>query len=242
VLKIVALVYLLPWLLVWAALVLFSPDYRGDDPAARLSALWTWWGILVNCFFFVTIAFAYMERFTLPSWLAQDWSPHPLPAQSDPDQISLASSLLALTVNTLFAGWWLMLGLSAELWTADGGDGQLSLAPIWQTLYWPIALLFLAGIALAGFNIARPHRTPTHVALELARSIYALIVIVMLVSTTTLLEVTIAGMQPPADITPDNVANVSNWLNYSARITLAIIGIAWAVDLYQNARRLLRGR
>lgn len=237
VLKIVALIYLLPWLLVWAALMLFSAAYRGDDPAARFSALWSWWAILLNCFFFVTVVFAYMERFTLPAWLAQEWNPHKPPAQSDPDQIPLASSLLGLAVNTLFAGWWLKLGLAAELWTAHNGDGQLTLATIWQTLYWPIVLLFLAGIALAGFNIARSHRTPTHAALDLARAIYALILIVVLVSTTTLVELTVDGTKSATEI-----ANVTLWLNYSLRITLAIIGIAWAVDLYQNARRLMGSR
>jgi pimeloyl-ACP methyl ester carboxylesterase len=237
VLKIVALTYLLPWLLVWAGLMLFSSTYRGEDPFSGLNALWSWWSIVVNCFFFITIGFAYMERYTLSGWLAQGWNPRQPPAVSDPNQLPLASSVLDLALNTIFAGWWLKLGLSKGMWTNEGGNGEITLAPIWQTLYWPIFLLFVAGIVLAVLSIFRPYRTQLHNILSLARAGYGAVLIVVLAFAGTLLEITAAGENATS-----NVEHVELWLNRSLRLTLAIIGIACFWDVYRNALRFRGGR
>jgi hypothetical protein len=236
VLKVVALVYLVPWVLVWAALMLFSPTYRGDDPWSRIGSLGTLWMAILQGFFFITIGFAYVERYKLTDWLGQDWRSH-APAKTDPNHISLASSILALIVNAAFASWWLKLGDMAHLWAAAPQNASVSLPAIWNTLYWPILLLFLIGIAFAIFALIRPRRSPAHAVLDLIRSAYALLLIVTLVCSSPLLEIHLVNPSP-ADVA--HVENVERWFGISIRVTLAIIGIACAVDVFGNARRLVR--
>src|SRR6185436_9155253 len=62
-LRIVALVYLLPWLLVWLALVLASPAYRAAHPGWELvGTLSTLWTIAFYAWGALTLAFAILER------------------------------------------------------------------------------------------------------------------------------------------------------------------------------------
>jgi TRAP-type C4-dicarboxylate transport system permease small subunit len=75
VLKIFALVFI-PWLLLWLGYTVFSPAYRAQDPFNQLAGLWT---AVLSSFFFVTVGFAFVERFLLKSWMHKDWDPRKLP-------------------------------------------------------------------------------------------------------------------------------------------------------------------
>jgi hypothetical protein len=75
VLKMFALVFI-PWLLLWLGHTIFSPAYRAQDPFHQLAGLWT---AVLSSFFFVTVGFAFVERFLLKSWMHKDWEPSKLP-------------------------------------------------------------------------------------------------------------------------------------------------------------------
>ena len=70
VLKIIALIYVLPWLVVWLGYVIFSPVYRAHDPIHSLGILWQGVASMV---FAITLAFMFAERFMLKSWAQKDW-------------------------------------------------------------------------------------------------------------------------------------------------------------------------
>ena len=75
VLKMFALVFI-PWLLLWLGYTVFSPAYRAQNPFHQLAGLWT---AVLSSFFFVTVGFAFVERFLLKSWMHKDWDPSKLP-------------------------------------------------------------------------------------------------------------------------------------------------------------------
>jgi hypothetical protein len=96
VLQLVALFYLVPWVLVWIGFVTLDPDYRarhaGWSLVGELAALW---GPL-----WLTAFFAFG---------AVEWDPSKLPAVRDPNQISRASSIFELAACTVFCVWWIQL-------------------------------------------------------------------------------------------------------------------------------------
>ncbi|MGZ7064631.1 MAG: HAAS signaling domain-containing protein, partial [Candidatus Angelobacter sp.] len=80
VLKIAALGYLGPWLLVWIVLNVFAPTHRAGNPA--LSLVDGWNSFLIKAFVIfgiVTLVFAALERFQFAVTALQRWDPRKLP-------------------------------------------------------------------------------------------------------------------------------------------------------------------
>jgi hypothetical protein len=85
---------------------------------------------------------------------------------------------------------------------------------------------------LAVLKLFRPYRTPLHVGLSLGRSIYALILTCLLLSAGIWVEIVVPN------VAPARVAEVEKWLNLPLLVTLAAIGIASAVGIVRDVRRL----
>jgi len=57
------LYFLLPWMLVWMGIAIFSPDFRTDHPGVALFAsLDPWWRACTYSLFFNTLIFALLDR------------------------------------------------------------------------------------------------------------------------------------------------------------------------------------
>ncbi len=110
VLKIVALCYLVPWVLAWIGFMIYDPGFRAKHSGGTLiGALGSVWGPLWLAAFcacgVVTIVFAVLERAQTKSGFLEDWDPRKLPAVRDPNQISRASSIFELaTPCSAFGG------------------------------------------------------------------------------------------------------------------------------------------
>src|SRR5947209_1913365 len=88
VLKLVALFYLVPWVLVWIGLMTFDPGYRTKHSGGSLiGVLASLWGPLWLTAFFVfgavTIVFAVLERAQAKSRFLEEWDPRKLPPVRD---------------------------------------------------------------------------------------------------------------------------------------------------------------
>ena len=80
VLKIVALGYLVPWLLVWIVLTVFVPSHRAADPLLTLAGGWaSFCTNIIVIFGSVTLAFAILERVQSAVSALQQWDPRKLP-------------------------------------------------------------------------------------------------------------------------------------------------------------------
>jgi hypothetical protein len=111
VLKIVALCYLIPWLLVWGGLMTFSPVYRAQQTSSSwFAAIASMWGSFFGTAFVVvgvlTIAFAVLERMQNRLHFFDRWNPSKLPPVRKPNLIPRGSSSVELAVNLLFIVWW----------------------------------------------------------------------------------------------------------------------------------------
>jgi len=111
VLKIVALGYLGPWLLVWIVLTVFAPSHRAVNPALTLVGGWaSFWINVFVVFGIVTLLFAVLERFQSAVSALQRWDPRKLPRMSlRKERVSRVESVFGLAFSILFIIWWLSL-------------------------------------------------------------------------------------------------------------------------------------
>ena len=164
VLKIATTFYLIPWLAVWLGLVAFFPSYRTAHPGfALFETLGGLWNSAFITYGLITLGFAAGERLQRRPSARNEWNPRRLPAVRDVIKIPRASSVAAIVVNIIFLVWWTG-GYRFPVALASDGSG---LNP-WPVALWadfrgrfllPIAVLALAGTALAAFNLARPYWT-----------------------------------------------------------------------------------
>ena len=74
------LYFLLPWLLLWMGIALFSPDFRADHPGVALFAsLEPWWLACTYSLVFCTLTFVLLERSQARLHLTETWNPRSLP-------------------------------------------------------------------------------------------------------------------------------------------------------------------
>jgi hypothetical protein len=226
VLKMVGLCYLLPWLLTWLFLVIFVPSYRAEHPGlALIGSLESFLLIVVFAFTVITVGFAFAER----SKILERWNPRKLPVERDPNRISRSESIGELVGSLVFALWWVDV-----LQLPSIEPLQITLAPIWTPLYWPILLLLLVSVAMAAVNTVRPWWTRFRTSLRLGIDTVELALICFLLTARSWVEVAVTN-GPSAKL--DELAK---WINLSIGVTILVIGIVTIVGIVRGVRRLRR--
>jgi hypothetical protein len=231
VLKIVALVYLLPWLLVFVGFVIFDPDRRTAGAIAE--GFESFWLLVLHVGAAVTVVFAVLERgqFSYRSWEA--WSAGKLlerePAR-DPNAIPRSQSIGEVVVGLIAAGWWLHLAGSPTSYRfAD--TFEIILWPLYTWVYWPILTYLAAGVVLACVNLYRPWWTRHRAWGRLAINSLGL-VIAIVVAAGPFVEITAASPRPGA-------ADLAMWANLSWDITALSVGVYCLAGAVQDVRRIL---
>ena len=231
VLKIVALVYLLPWLLVFLGFVIFDPDRRTADAIA--DGVQSFWLIALHVVAAVTVVFAVLERhqFSYRSWEA--WSAGKLlerePAR-DPNEIPRSQSIGELVVGLIAIGWWLQLVESPTSYRfAD--TFEIILWPLYSWVYWPILTYLAAGVVLACVNLYRPWWTRHRAWARLAINSLGLVIAVV-IALGPFVEIVTATPKPGA-------VDLARWANLSWDITALSVGIYCLAGAVQDVRRIL---
>jgi hypothetical protein len=166
VLKIVALCFVVPWVVVWAVMLVYG------NGAGHGASLWASAAHLLGSLSFtgfvslgmVTVVFAVLER-TQTRSLVEEWNPRKLPAVRDPHAIPRLNSALELGGCLFGAVWWAGNMASPMVWYAF--RLQISLSPVWAYFYWGFLGLAGCGAALAAVNLTRPYWTGLRAALRL---------------------------------------------------------------------------
>jgi hypothetical protein len=224
VLKMVSLVYLLPWLLVWLFCAVFLPSYRAAHPGLGLiGTLGSFVEIVVYAFASITLVFALLER----SKALEGWSPRKLPAERDPNRTSRFESFGEMLGSLIFTLWWVG---TLHLPTVPGLP--ITPAPIWSRLYWPVLLVMLASIAVSAFGTFQPRWTRLRAGLRLAVDSAELALVGILLASGPWFAVALPG-EHSAD-----APRISTWLNLSIGITLGAIGIACLFGILRGVRRV----
>lgn len=140
-----------------------------DVLARSIHSLWT---LALTWFAMITLGFAVAENAQGRSGKVRDWSPARLPAVKNGLKVPRASALADLVVSLLFLSWWLGSFRIPGLVVRGGEPLTLAPSPLWLDLRGrflvPIALLILAGAALAAVSLVRPQLDRWRVAARAA--------------------------------------------------------------------------
>ncbi|HWM91104.1 MAG TPA: hypothetical protein VN493_10080 [Thermoanaerobaculia bacterium] len=232
VLKMVALCYLLPWLLVWLFYGIFVPSYRAEHPGLELiGTLQPLLLIAVFAFTVITVGFAVAEKSQIRSGSLERWTPRKVPVARDPDRISRSESIGDMVGDLIFTLWWLDV-----LRLPSIPEVRFTLTLVWDNLYWPILLLALASVAMAAVNTFRPRWTRLRSALRLGLDAAGLVLMGYLLSAGPWTEVAV----PNSDGRELAVHELAKWINLSVAIALGVIGVILILSLVRGIRRLRR--
>jgi hypothetical protein len=238
VLKLVALCYLVPWVLVWIGLMIYDPGYRASHfSGGWIGALASLWGSLWLTAFFafgaVTIVFAVLERAQAKSRFLEEWDPRKLPAVRNANKIPRASSIFELVANAVFCVWW--IGMRSPIVLGHSAV-TITLAPAWQYFFWGFLLLAMVNVALSGANLLRPYWTLARAGLRLATDVIGATLFCWLFKSAILVGIGVSGVAPERTQVIVNAINL--WMSRSFPIVL-IIGVVTAVF---GVRRIIRAK
>jgi hypothetical protein len=233
VIRSLVLYFLLPWLLLWMGISVFSPDFRADHPGGALFAsLEPWWLACTYSLFFCTLAFALLDRSQARSHLVNTWNPRSLPALRDPNRIPRGATVFELTVSVATLVLWVEVGGFHRVFHVFGLD--VTLAHSWPYFFWALTTLSLGGIGIASLNLLDPHWTRLSAALRLGIDCYSWGLVYWLCRANLLQS--LSGSDVPSGNAPALVSNINFWMARSAVWVLAIGAVVLAFDV----RRIIR--
>jgi hypothetical protein len=243
VLKIAALGYLVPWVLVWITLMVFAPSHRANNLALTLVGGWaSLWVNILAVFGTVTLLFAVLERFQSSIKILQRWDPRKLPRLAKPkERVSRVESVFGLVFGVVFVIWWLEMPRYAHVLFASG-SGEISLNPALRSWYLPALVPIMVVIVQQSINLVRPQWTWLRALALLASDSIALVIFV---SVARISPYTI----PAGRLSDPKYAHAFVALNQVIywSIVAVIVGIciALAVHAWQTIhelRRMAKGR
>lgn len=145
VLKIVALCYLLPWLLVWLGFVIFDRSYLIRHAGGALQGLNTFWMLLWTFFGAITFIFAMLDRTSNRSKFVRDWDPRKLPRVNPKQSHKRSEAICGIVFGVLGVGW--LLAIPSHPFLVLGPAAFfIKFAPVWRTVYPWMIVLGVAGI------------------------------------------------------------------------------------------------
>ena len=225
--------FLLPWLILWFAITILSPDFRADHPGlAMFASLEPWWLACTYSVLFNTFAFALLERSQLRTQLVQDWNPGKLPAVRDRNRISRGSLIFEIVLAVGSLALWIQLGVFHRVFHAFGVD--ITFARQWPYFIWALVAVSALGIAVGCMNLTHSQWTRAGASLRLGLDLYSW-GLVYWMCRAHLLQSLRGG-----DLNPSHAAElvkaINFWMDRSALWVLAIGLVVVAFDV----RRILR--
>jgi len=237
VLKIVAVCYLVPWILVWFGFMIFDPVYRASHTGVSwiktLGVFWAdFWIVAVIAVGGVTIIFAVVERVQAKSGFLENWDPQKLPAVRDPNRIARSASIVELVASMVFCAWWIAAVRSPVI--MDHPGVRITLAPVWPYFFWSYLLLLLTSMPVSAVNLLRPYWTRWRAGLRLLTDGGGLALLGILCKSNILAEISIAGVSPARALEITKAINL--WMS---RALPAVVGaglVILAFDIYRITR------
>ena len=241
---IVALCYLVPWILTWWGLVIFDPHYHANF-GRTFGPLWgTFWLSTFVALGTVTLVFAILERLDSKTKFLMKWDPRDLPAARDPNRIQRLNSTIEVAVNAVFAVWWV-----TNMWSTtvfNRGGVRITLAPVWKDFLWTFLLLAVANIILAVANLARPCWTWPRAGVQLALTIGGSVAFCALVKANILAEIVIPNLPPSRAAQIVNTINADAaksfpFVVFACVLIVVISGVGRLIRLKTRRKRLVQG-
>jgi type III secretory pathway component EscS len=159
VLKIVALCYIVPWIAVWLGILLFNRAQTVTHLSGEWHSLGTLWTIIFTQFGIITVVFAVIDRLSVKSPCMSDWDPRKLPRVKLETPTKRRYNAVCGIVAGLFGLLWLLAVPKYPFLIIGPAAYLVKGAPIWQTVYWPLVALAVAGVFEHVVRLLRPDLT-----------------------------------------------------------------------------------
>lgn len=222
------------WILVPVFAVIVAPLRVAAAHSAMPQLFQTAWDLLMGMVFafgLITLIFALIERY--PAGVFDNWDPRKLPRVQNA-AIGREMSIRCSQASELAGG---LISAAGWIWavrfhpTFDFGVATATLAPIWQTLFWPVLIVFLAGAATGYVSLIQPSWSRLRFMLRLA--IHAAIFVMIWILFAAGEWVQIAG----PNLTADSLAQAISWTNLGFRLGFVFMAFATLFDAFQELRR-----
>jgi len=239
VLKIVALFYLLPWILVWIGMMSFSSSYRtehiGGGWFSAIGSAWSaWWFTAFCALGTVTIVFIALEYWQAQSRFLENWNPRKLPPARSLNHIPRSGSVIEVVVNLIFASWWIDCMSSPVI--VDRPEIRIVLSPVWRYFFWGFLLLAVINAAVAAANLARPYWTVLRASFRLATDLAASALFCWMTKTSVLAAIT------GVNISGARAIEITAALNRGMDRMFPVVLATGVVIALFDARRIFRAR
>lgn len=242
VMKIFAYGYLLPAVLVWIGLMIFSPSYRFEQThpswfGAFASLIYNMWFVTCLVVCPITIVFAALERNQARIHFFDRWSPSKLPPVRNPHQIPRHSSAVEVAVNLIFFIWWAAYMHSPEV--HFGSALHISLSSQWPWFFWSYLLIAAGNIAFSGSNLLHPYWTAWRATLRLLFDAVGAVLLCWLMKSSILTGITTANLSPERALAITHAINGWMVTLFPAAIVVALV--LAAINAYRIVR-LMRAK
>lgn len=232
VIRALLLYFLLPWLLLWMGISIFSPDFRADHPGVALFAsLEPWWLACTWSLFINTLIFAVLDRSKVRQHVVDSWNPRTLPPVRDANRISRASTIFELVVAVGALAFWIQLDTFHSVFHIFGIT--ITLSSRWPYFFWALVALSVAGIALSCLNLLHARWTRLSARMRLLIDCFTWSLFYWLCRASLLQS--LSGADLPSNLNAI-VRSVNFWMAYSAFSVLVVGAVVLVIDV----RRILR--
>ncbi len=235
VLKIVALCYLVPWVVVWLCLLAFSPAYRASHGNWAMSAMAGWsslWVLAVSAFGLVTLVFAGLEHAQARSRFLEKWNPRKLPPVRDPNQIQRSASIGELVGNLALICW--ISYLSSRTISILHSEIRITFSAAWTYFFWGFLSLAIFNLALAVVNLVRPYWTGFRASLRLVSDGLGCALLCWFLKANILAEIAIRGVSPETALRIRDGANLAMARSFAMAVIFCVVMAA--IDVHRIIR------
>lgn len=235
VVKAVLLGYIVPWVLVWIGMMIYSPAYRarlGHSWVDAVGYVWgAWWGTAFLAVGTVTLIFAILERVQAKEHFLEKWNPRELPAVRNPNIMKRPAASFELIVNLAFVVTW-----ASAMYTpvAMITEVRLEVSPLWHWFFWGFLLVALANTAISAVNLMRPYWTVERAVARLFSDAAGSALFCWMLKANVLVGITVAN------VAPERMAEITKMMNYWMGMLFPIsVGIC-VVIAGANVYRIVR--
>ncbi len=227
VLKIAALCFVIPRILVLIGFFIFDPKYHTEGWGGLMVRTWSelWFGAFVT-FGIVTLVFAVIERTQANSGWLEKWDPLKLPKVKDTRRIPRASSVFEVVIGIIAVMWLVELATSGVL--LDHDSFRIAFTAVGREFVWIVTSMSLFGIAMSAVNLFRPFWTRGRLALRVVQDLISTMVFGLMARAGAL--IVLSGANIPAAKAVEINAAVNTWVSIFVAITAAICAIITIVD------------
>jgi hypothetical protein len=207
VLKIVALFYLVPWILVWITLAIFHPTHASPSVIEAVGSFWSsFWAMAFFAVGTVTMVFAVIERVQARSGFLEQWDPLKLPPVRDRNKIPRSGSMIEVTANLVWCIW-LIAGIGHGT-SLHFSELTITLSPAWRYFFYGFLLVALINTISSATNLFRPHWTVGRASVRLITDGLGSALFCWFLKSGILVAISVPGIDP---VKAAHIAAAINW-------------------------------